>query len=392
MTTPRETTTGTASPSRLFSIGLIAPVTASFSFGVGLSIGLPLLAIVLDQRGVSASLIGLNSAVAGVAAIVATPFAVPLARRLGTVGALVAAILAMTVSFVGFYVLHPLWTWFLLRLVFHGALTILFCLSEFWINAAAPSDRRGVALGIYGTMLSLGFTLGPVILSVVGTQGFTPFALTTLIMLLTMLPIIAGRSHQPVVEGKSGGSILMYLWVAPAATFAALVFGAVDSGILSLLPVYGIGVGLSVSTSTFLISALGLGLCVAQIPIGLLADRMDKRLLLFLITLGSLAVALAIPFANGNPTALWIGLFAWGALITGLYTVGLALLGARFSGASLASANAAFILLYAVGMLIGPSTMGFGLDIFGPNGIFHVAAGFLTIYAIITVLRLRRDG
>ncbi len=43
-------------------------------------------------------------------------------------------------------------------------------------------------------------------------------------------------------------------------------------------------------------------------------------------------------------------------------------------------------------MLIGPSTMGFGLDTFGPNGIFHVAAGFLTIYAIITVLRLRRDG
>ncbi|WP_208948168.1 MFS transporter [Segnochrobactrum spirostomi] len=271
-------------------------------------------------------------------------------------------------------------------------LTILFCLSEFWINAAAPADRRGVALGIYGTMLSLGFTLGPVILSVVGTQGFTPFALSTAIMLLTLLPILAGRDHQPLVEGKSAGSILHYLWVAPAATFAALVFGAVDSGILSLLPVYGIGVGLSVSTSTFLISALGLGLCVAQIPIGFLADRMDKRLLLFLLTLGSLAVAVAIPFANGDPTALWIGLFCWGALITGLYTVGLALLGARFSGASLASANAAFILLYAVGMLIGPSTMGFGLDTFGPNGIFHVAAGFLTLYAIITVLRLRRDG
>lgn len=392
MATPQGIKAGTGASNRLLSMALIAPVTASFSFGVGLSIGLPLLAIVLDQRGVSASMIGLNSAVAGVAAIIATPFAVPLARRLGTVGALVVSILAMTAAFVGFYVLHPLWTWFVLRLVFHGGLTILFCLSEFWINAAAPADRRGVALGIYGTMLSLGFTLGPVILSVVGTQGFTPFALSSAIMLLTLLPILAGREHQPLVEGKSGGSILHYLWVAPAATFAALVFGAVDSGILSLLPVYGIGVGLSVSTSTFLISALGLGLCVAQIPIGLLADRMDKRLLLFLLTLGSLAVAVAIPFANGNPTALWIGLFCWGALITGLYTVGLALLGARFSGAALASANAAFILLYAVGMLIGPSTMGFGLDTFGPNGIFHVAAGFLTIYAIITVLRLRRDG
>ena len=64
-------------------------------------------------------------------------------------------------AFLGFYFAPAFWMWFPLRVVLHVALTVLFILSEFWISASAPPERRGFVLGIYATVLSLGFALGP---------------------------------------------------------------------------------------------------------------------------------------------------------------------------------------------------------------------------------------
>jgi MFS family permease len=63
-----------------------------------------------------------------------------------------------------------------------------------------------------------------------------------------------------------------------------------------------------------------------------------------------------------------------------LYAVGLAHLGSRYSGAELASANAAFIMLYALGMIAGPPVVGLGMDLYSPNGLFFSIAGLLALY------------
>jgi hypothetical protein len=51
-------------------------------------------------------------------------------------------------------------------------------------------------------------------------------------------------------------------------------------------------------------------------------------------------------------------LFVWGGLAAGLYTVALAELGARYSGATLVSATAAIVTAYGVGALVGPLFVG----------------------------------
>jgi MFS family permease len=155
---------------------LIAALAAITAVGIAIGLGLPLLSIILEKRGVSSSMIGLNSAMAGVAAMVAAPLSTMIAQRLTVVTTMVLSIVAASVSALGFYYAEALWMWFPLRIVFHGAITILFVLSEFWINTAAPPSRRGLVLGIYATVLSLGFAAGPLIFSVVGSEGILPFA------------------------------------------------------------------------------------------------------------------------------------------------------------------------------------------------------------------------
>ena len=108
------------------------------------------------------------------------------------------------------------------------------------------------------------------------------------------------------------------------------------------------------SAAAFLVSAVALGNVALQIPIGLYPDRMDRRRPAPRIASSALAGALLIAPASGR-ALLSAPCCSFGAALTGaLYTVGLAHLGARFTGADLASANAAFVLLYNVGLVVGP--------------------------------------
>lgn len=82
--------------------------------------------------------------------------------------------------------------------------------------------------------------------------------------------------------------------------------------------------------------------------------------------------------------------------MAGLYTVGLAHLGSQLSGRDLASANAAFVLCYGVGMLVGPQAIGIGMDLLGAHGFAWSLAAFFGLYILLVASRLlagpRRDA
>ena len=124
---------------------LIAAVAAISAVGIAIGLGLPLLSIIMEKRGISSTLIGLNSAMAGIAAMAVAPFTTRLSHKFGTVPVRVISIVLAAASALGFYYIENFWMWFPLRVVFHGSITVLFILSEFWINAAAPPSRLAKA-------------------------------------------------------------------------------------------------------------------------------------------------------------------------------------------------------------------------------------------------------
>lgn len=369
---------------------LIAAVASITAVGIAIGLGLPLLSVILEKRGISSSMIGLNSAMAGVAAMAAAPASTWIARRLGVVTTMVLAIVAAAASALGFYYAEALWMWFPLRIVFHGAITILFVLSEFWINTAAPPSRRGLVLGIYATVLSLGFAAGPLIFSIVGSEGVLPFAIGAGIILLAAIPVLMARKENPVI-GVSNTDLpfMRYVFLVPTATAAVFIFGAVESGGLSLFPIYANRTGFTESQGALLLTMIGLGNVLFQIPIGMIADRIgDRRRLLSLFAIIGLIGSLALPFLIHNWMLTAIILLFWGGSVAGLYTVGLAHLGDKLHGSDLASANAAFVFCYALGMLVGPQTIGVAMDVTGHHGFAWALAFFFGLYVALTLFRL----
>jgi len=348
---------------------LAAILSACTAYGIGMGMTLPLLGLVLERMGVTGSMNGLNLATAGLAALIVTPFVPRWIAVLGAANLLVLSLVGSAASLVVLYEVPSLWLWFPMRFVLSAALNGLFVATEFWINRLADESNRGRYVALYAIALAGSFGIGPMVLQIIGTHGIAPFAAGAAMLLVAAVPVLLARKTAPRIEDGEHGSVLSLLKLAPAAFAAAAVFGAIDAGMAGLLPVYAVRLGYSEAHAALAVTAMAGGSILFQFPIGWLADHMARRNLLVLCALAGVAGAAALPFASSVPALFYLDLFFAGGLVLGIYSVGLTLLGERFKGPSLATANAGFVMAYCLGMLVGPAAEGWALDAWDPHGL-----------------------
>src|SRR5512145_1957996 len=113
---PRDLVPSGFSPAQRWR-SLIAVIASVFGVGVSFGALVPLMSLILEERGVDTALIGLNSAMFPLAVLLVTPFLPRLAAWLGTLPSMLLG-LAITVGAVLLLpVLPQLWAWFALRFV-----------------------------------------------------------------------------------------------------------------------------------------------------------------------------------------------------------------------------------------------------------------------------------
>jgi MFS family permease len=219
------------------------------------------------------------------------------------------------------------------------------------------------------------------ILGFTGTAGVRPFLAGTALFALAAGPIVLWSGKAPEIKTASRVGLLGLLSSVPVATLAGLLHGAIETASLGLLPVYAVRTGETPETGALLVTLFALGNVVFQLPAGFASDRRERGKLLVWLAILSLCGAVAMALAGISRFFPFCALLVfWGGAVGSLYAVGLAHLGSRYNGADLASANAAFIILYSLGMLAGPPVVGLGMDLISPNGFFYSIAGLVAIY------------
>ncbi|MEM7636650.1 MAG: MFS transporter, partial [Pseudomonadota bacterium] len=269
----------------------------------------------------------------------------------------------------GYKLFPSLEAWFVLRLLHGMVVSTLFVLSESWVVKYADPGSRGKVVAIYGAALAASFGAGPLLISLIGIDGWLPFAIGAAVLGAATVPIAMIREERLEAEAHAGwGDILAFIPKAPILLAAVFIFAVFDAATLSLIPVYGVRLGYDLAASSNMLTVLIVGNVILLLPIGWLIDHKDRRTVMAGLGLATLALLLVLPPVAGT-WVQWPVLFMVGATGYGIYTCALAILGDRYTGHQLIAGSSSFATMWGSGALAGSLIAGGAMQAFGPHGL-----------------------
>ncbi len=348
---------------------LAAAIASVTVFGLSVGQGGPLLSLLLEQRGVDATLNGLNAGATFIGVIVGPLLAPRLVRHFGIRDFLLICFGLDIALFLALKPFDTIVAWFVLRPLGAAVGSSIFTAGEAWINQLAGDAGRGRIIGVYAAALSAGFGLGPLILSITGISGWPPFVANAVISALAAVPLLGVRRTGGTFGGEAAATPLRMFLRAPEIMATVAVFGLYEAALMSLLPIWGVRSGLSERLTAATLSAVYFGSIILQVVIGWLSDRVSRIAALRLCGVAGLMGAALLANLPMPEAALFVVLFVWGGMASGIYPVALSIAGDRFRGGELVSVNAAMIIAYGLGALVGPPLGGLAMDIRSPQGL-----------------------
>ena len=154
---------------------LVRVILAISLAGIVAGINLPLSTLTLKSWGISSSIIGLAASMMGLSAAVTTPFLPRMVNRFGQINVLRVSLITLPLAILALPLFQNLYAWFFFRFIIGLAATIIWVLSEIWINSFAEDKNRGRIIAIYTSLLSLGFIIGVLIMSFTSVETFGGF-------------------------------------------------------------------------------------------------------------------------------------------------------------------------------------------------------------------------
>ncbi|MDE1173179.1 MAG: MFS transporter [Parvibaculaceae bacterium] len=373
-------------------ISLVAVIVAMAMVNLIMGITFPLTALVLARQGVETSWIGLNAAMQALPVLFMTPLTPRLIKRFGPAATMFTGLViaAMALPLMGLFPSLPIW--FPLRALLGVAGCLLWATSEAWIHAMVEDDRRGRMMGIYSASAAAGFSAGPVILVLVGTNGVLPFLIGGGAMLLgAVLMAFADWSRGHFDTGRKGAPVWGLVFLAPAALLANFFFAAAEESVTSFFSLYALQFGMPEKIGLALLTIAALGAIALQFPIGWLADKMNRMALMVLLIALTIVGYATLPFVLPGVIATGIAIFFIVGIATGIYTVGMVLMGERFTGGELAGASALTTAMWGLGALVGAPFSGAAMELWHPHGLIAAVILLYLAYLPFPLIAWRRE-
>ena len=352
---------------------------------VGLSTGLtiPLVSLLLSQRGVASDWLGIAAAMPAIGMLLASLCAHRLSKHIANKTLLLFAsgLSALSILAIAFCdSLLWLMTWRFLMGVGCGLLVVL---GETWVNVISAPQWRGRCVAAYATMYTLCQVAGPSVLAWFGSNAVWPLWIAFACNVLGFALLLPSKCEMALGEdtGKHSMTPLAVIRFAPAVILAIFTFAFFDTAMLALLPLYGLQYGLSEQTAVLAVSVLFIGDALFQMPLGWLADRFGAKRVHSYCARFFIVFLLVLPWAMSS-MALWLVLLLLGASAGGLYTLGLIRVGGRFEGQDLVAANAAIGIVWGVGSLTGPIISNGLMNVLGSNGLLYGLVGLSVAFLL----------
>jgi MFS family permease len=353
----------------------------------------PFFTLALEKHGLANWLIGLNASFAGCGILLLGPFLPKLIDRFGLKGANAGFFAISLLSFVAILAADNLVVWFIARFVMGACFAALWTTTEIWLNAVVDDRHRGRMMGSACTLYAAAQFIGPLLLSATGAVGTLP-------LIVAMVPLAAGvivalaiptaGTAAPVDEKDASENFRLAISLAGPLIAGAFVAGLAETTMQSLLPVFGLSHGLTDAGASRLVATFSFGEAILVGLLGFLADRLGRDLTLRLCAVPAALTILLLAFGGHSGIAFAAAMFLAGGTISGVYTLGLILIGQDFRGQRLAIASTGFAMAYSAGAVVGSTPVGYAIDLFGPGALpVFISASFVAFIALVFLPRKR---
>lgn len=261
---------------------------------------------------------------------------------------------------------------------------------------SVPAERLGQSFGWYTTAIYLAMTLGPAFGGyLAGSVGLRPVFLVSaslLFLVLAMAQLLLPPTpprHQTGIHEALLGSRQLLRNATLRACLAATVGSCIGFGLfLTFLPLHAAGHGLDPARTGLVFAAQAVTNVVGRVPIGMLGDKIDRRLLvaagLCFLGAGLAVLGQATGFAAMALCAVGMGVgmaliyTAVGALIAGAVPI-------VQRGLAMGMYNSCIYL----GMMAGSTAMGVVVNRVG-YAVGFAAAGVIALATMMMFLLLMR--
>ncbi len=278
------------------------------------------------------------------------------------------------------------WSWMAWRFIAGVGCAMIWVVVESALMCSGTSRNRGRLLAAYMMVYYVGTVLGQLMVSKLPPDLMSVLPWVTGMVLAAILPLLFTR----IVNQSSEHQEATHIWPMLRLRHARLgVNGCIISGIVlgslyGLMPLYLNHQGVSDSGIGFWMAVMVSAGIVGQWPVGRLADRFGRLLVLrvqvFVVIMGCLAML--------SNAAMAPALFILGAAGFTLYPVAMAWACEKVEHHQLVAMNQALLLSYTIGSLLGPTFTAMLMQNYSDNLLFIMIASVSFIYLLMLLRKV----
>ncbi|MDC0983040.1 MFS transporter [Amylibacter sp.] len=292
-------------------------------------------------------------------------------------------------------ILYAAWTnpyfWFLLRIIVGFCFSGIYVVAESWLNDSSSNETRGQTLSAYLIVQMMGIVLAQAVLNFADPSGYMLFIIISVVVSLSFAPILLSVSPAPQFQ-TSKRMTLSQLWsISPLGVVGQFFLGAIFAALFGMASVYGTERGLTVKDISLFVAAIYFGGMILQYPIGWVSDRMDRRVLIFIVC----SIGTFFSFAaNLSDSFIWLLIVAFiiGGVSNPLYSLYIAYTNDYLEHDDMASASGGLIFLTGIGAIFGPSIVGWLLDAYGAASYFWFIGSVMAIMGSYALYRMTQTS
>ncbi|CAM6214274.1 MFS transporter [Enterobacter intestinihominis] len=309
-----------------------------------------------------------------------------LIKRFGFNRSYYLASLIFAVGCAGLGLMVGFWSWMVWRFIAGVGCAMIWVVVESALMCSGTSRNRGRLLAAYMMVYYVGTVLGQLMVSKLPTDLMSVLPWVTGMVLAAILPLLFTR----IVNQNSEHQEATHVWPMLRLSQARLgVNGCIISGIVlgslyGLMPLYLNHQGVSDSGIGFWMAVMVSAGIVGQWPIGRLADRFGRLLVLrvqvFVVIMGCLAML--------SNAAMAPALFILGTAGFTLYPVAMAWACEKVEHHQLVAMNQALLLSYTIGSLLGPTFTAMLMQNYSDNLLFIMIASVSFIYLLMLLRKV----